>query len=175
MIYETERLYTREMDRSDLPALKKILQDETVMLAYEHAFSDEEALEWLNRQIDQYQKFGYGLWAVVLKNTDEMIGQCGLSMQDVGNLQVLEIGYHLQKEHWHKGYAAEAATGCKKYAFETLKVKEVFSIIRDTNIASMNVTIRNGMVICRRLMKHYYDVDMPHYVFSVKNSFAFTR
>ena len=168
MIYETKRLYAREMCMSDMPALKKILQDKTVMLAYEHAFSDEETLEWMNRQLDRYKEFGYGLWAVILKDTDEMIGQCGLSMQDIGTRKVLEIGYLLQKEHWHKGYAIEAAIGCKKYAFEALKAEEVFSIIRDTNIASMNVAIRNGMVIRGRFIKRYYDVDMPHYAFSAK-------
>lgn len=170
IIYETKRLYAREMNMQDMPALKKILQDKTVMYAYEHAFSDDETLEWMNRQLNRYKEFGYGLWAVVLKDSDEMIGQCGLSMQDIGEGQVLEIGYLFQKDYWHKGYAIEAATGCKKYAFEILKAAEVFSIIRDTNIASMNVAIRNGMLIRSRFVKHYYNIDMPHYAFSIRNN-----
>lgn len=168
-IYETERLYTREMGQADLAALAKILQDPEAMAAYEHAFSAEETLEWLNRQLNRYQQFGFGLWAVVLKETDRMIGQCGLTMQDFEGKQILEIGYLFQKEFWHNGYAIEAAAGSKQYAFEVLHAEEVFSIIRDANIASMNVAIRNGMTIRARFVKHYYGIDMPHYVFSVKN------
>lgn len=67
MIFETERLYTREMTISDLNALAKILQDPQVMYAYEHPFSEEETLNWLNRQLERYQEFGHGLWGLVLK------------------------------------------------------------------------------------------------------------
>ena len=81
MIFETERLYLREMNQSDFKALSKILQDEETMYAYEGAFNDEEVQEWLDRQISRYHKWDFGLWAVVLKETDEMIGQCGLTMQ----------------------------------------------------------------------------------------------
>jgi [ribosomal protein S5]-alanine N-acetyltransferase len=167
IIYETNRLYIREMTQTDYPALAKMLQDPEVMVAYEHAFSDAETTDWLNRQLARYKEYGFGLWAVVLKDTDEMIGQCGLSLQDFIGKQVLEIGYLLQKSYWHKGYAIEAARGCKQYAFEKLNAAEVWSIIRDSNIASMNVAIRNGMTICGRFIKHAYGVDMPHYGFSV--------
>jgi len=167
-IYETERLYTREMTEKDLPALRKILQDEAVMYAYEHAFSEQETTDWLNRQLERYSKFGFGLWAVILKESGEMIGQCGLSMQDADGKELPEIGYLFQKEYWHKGYAAEAAEGCKKYAFEELGMHEVCSIIRDTNLASINVAIRNGMTVTGRFIKHYYNTDMPHFIFSVK-------
>lgn len=168
-IYETERLYIRQMSMDDFPSLVKILQDPEVMIAYEHAFSDEETLDWLNKQLNRYSQFGFGLWAVVLKETDEMIGQCGLTMQDFKEKQVLEIGYLFQRQFWHKGYASEAAEGSKQYAFDVLNEVEVYSIIRDINTASMNVAIRCGMTIRGRIVKHYYGVDMPHYVFSVKN------
>lgn len=170
MILETERLYLREMKQTDFSSLCKILQDKDVMYAYEHAFEDAEAQEWLDRQIARYNQYGFGLWAVILKETDEMIGQCGLTMQDCNNRQVLEVGYLFQKAFWHKGYASEAAIACKKYAFEVLNADEVFSIIRDTNTASQNVAKRNGMTVTERFTKHYYGVDMPHLVFSIKLS-----
>lgn len=168
MILETERLYLREMNQEDFPSLCKILQDKDVMYAYEHAFDDDEAQGWLDKQIMRYRQYGFGLWAVILKETGEMIGQCGLTMQDCNNKQVLEVGYLFQKAFWHKGYASEAAIACKKYAFEVLHADEVFSIIRDTNIASQNVAKRNGMTVTDRFIKHYYGVDMPHLVFSIK-------
>ena len=168
MILETERLYLRKMEQSDYSALCKILQDEEVMYAYEHAFSDEEVQEWLDRQRKRYEDYGFGLWLVVLKDTEEVIGQCGLTMQDCNGKQVLEIGYLFQKAYWHKGYATETAVACKKYAFETLKAKEVFSIIRDNNIPSQKVAKRNGMKVVDQFVKHYYGMDMPHFVFSIK-------
>ena len=165
MIFETERLYLREMNQSDFDSLCKILQDEETMIAYEGAFSDSEVQEWLDRQISRYQKWGFGLWAVILKQTNEMIGQCGLTMQPWKDKEVFEIGYLFERAYWHKGYAIESAMACKKYAFEILKADEVCSIIRDTNIASQNVAIRNGMTIVDTWTKHYRGVDMPHFCY----------
>lgn len=163
MILETERLYMRELRQTDIEALSKILQDEETMYAYEGAFSDEEVQEWLDRQIARYKKWNFGLWAVVLKETDEIIGQCGLTMQPWKDNEVLEIGYLFQRAYWHKGYALESAKACKQYAFEKLDAKEVCSIIRDTNTASQNVAIRNDMILTDSWTKHYKGVDMPHY------------
>jgi RimJ/RimL family protein N-acetyltransferase len=158
----------REMTLDDLPALAEILQDAETMSAYEHAFSYAETREWLDKQFLRYQTDGFGLWAVVLKATGKMIGQCGLTVQSVDRKRVIEIGYLFNRAFRHNGYATEAAIGCRQYAFETLGFGEVFSIIRDTNFASMNVAIRNGMTVRGRFTKHYMDVDMPHYVFAVK-------
>ena len=167
MILETARLNLREIQQTDYSDLAEILQDET-MLAYEGAFTNEEVQQWLDRQRERYTDDGFGLWAVILKETNKMIGQCGLSMQDANGKQVLEIGYLLNRAYWHKGYASEAAIACKEYAFTKLNADEVFSIIRDTNTASQNVALRNGMVIVEHFVKHYRGVDMPHYLFSVK-------
>lgn len=162
MILETERLYLRELTQEDYPSLCRILQDEETMYAYEGAFCDKEVQEWLDRQISRYRRWGFGLWAVVLKETDQMIGQCGLTMQPWKGEEVLEVGYLLERNFWHRGYATEAARACRDYAFEVLQAKEVCSIIRDTNLASQKVAIRNGM--CRKDsdIKHYKGVDMPH-------------
>ncbi|MDK2562370.1 GNAT family N-acetyltransferase [Romboutsia sedimentorum] len=170
MIFETDRLYLREMEQTDFSSLCEILQDEEVMYAYEHAFTNDEVQEWLNRQIKRYEDYGFGLWAVILKDTNEMIGQCGLTMQDCDGNQVLEIGYLLKKKYWHNGYAIESAIGCKNYAFAVLGTDEVYSIIRDNNIASQNVAKRNGMHVSSQFVKHYYNINMLHYIYSIKNS-----
>jgi len=168
MVLETSRLWLREMQQSDYSALCKILQDEDVMYAYEGVFSDAEVQEWLDKQIRNYKELSFGLWAVMLKGTDNMIGQCGLTMQNYSDKQILEVGYLFQKSFWGKGYATEAAVACRDYAFEKLDATEVFSIIRDTNIASQNVAKRNGMAIVDTFIKHYRGIDMPHFLFSIK-------
>lgn len=163
MIFETERLYLRELNENDFNSLSEILQDDGTMFAYEGAFSDSEVRQWLDRQITRYRKWGYGLWAVILKENNKLIGQCGLTIQQWKEAEVLEIGYLFNKTYWHNGYAIEAAKACKNYAFEVLKAKEVCSIIRDTNIASQKVATNNGMIKKDTWIKHYKGVDMPHY------------
>lgn len=169
MILETKRLILRELTADDYAALCTLLQDQAVMYAYEHAFSDVEVKEWLDRQLLRYRTDGLGLLAVILKETGAFIGQAGLTMQDCAGKQVLEIGYLLKKAYWHQGYAIESAAACKAYAFDTLKKNEVYSIIRDNNIASQKVAKRNGMSVVERIVKHYYAMDMPHDVFCVQN------
>lgn len=162
MILETERLYLRKMVGADFCSLCEILQDDEVMYAYEGAFSDREVQEWLERQISRYRQYGFGLWAAVLKETGEMIGQCGLTMQPWKEREVLETGYLFNKRYWHQGYATEAARACIQYAFAVLHAKEVCAIIRDTNIASQNVALRNGLTMEDTWVKHYRGIDMPH-------------
>ena len=164
-ILETPRLLLREMTTSDLPAICRVLQDEKTMYAYEHAFSDEEAQAWLNNQLRRYREDGFGLWAVVLKESGEIIGQCGITLQDVNGEWVPEVGYLFERAYWHRGFATEAAIACKEYAFNVLGLDTVYTIIRNNNIASQNVAKRNGMTVCGRIVKHYYGMDMPHLVY----------
>lgn len=97
-----------------------------------------------------------------------MIGQCGLTMQPWKEKEVLEIGYLFNRFYWHKGYAIETAKASKKYAFEAIKANEVCSIIRDTNIVSQNVAIRNGMTKADTWVKHYRGIDMLHYRYVIQ-------
>lgn len=168
IILETERLILREMNNNDFEALCKILLDEETMYAYQGAFTIEEAHNWLNSQLERYKNYGYGLWAVVLKENNEMIGQCGLSIQTWKDSKVLEVGYLFQRNYWHHGYATEAAIASKEYAFNILNANEVSSIIRTTNTQSINVALRNGMKKVDDWVKHYRGVDMPHYRFVVR-------
>lgn len=168
MMIETERLLLREMKQSDFKDLCEILQDEDVMYAYNGPFTDGETQQWLDRQQTRYKNDGFGLYAVILKDSGKMIGQCGLSYQQVEDETVLEVGYLFKKAYWHKGFATEAAIACKEYAFNVLGAKEVFSIIRDTNMPSQNVAKRNGMKIVKKFVKHYRGVEMPHYLFCAK-------
>ena len=146
---------------------ERLVQDAEAMYAYEGAFSDAEVRAWLDRQIARYRDDGIGLWAVELKETGEFIGQCGLTWQDFDGGRVMEVGYLFERAFWHNGYATEAARACRDHAFDVLGADEVFSIVRDTNEASLAVAHRNGMRQCGALVKHYRGVRMPHLVLSV--------
>jgi len=163
----TARLFFRELDERDLPALRAILQDPTTMAAYEGPFDEAEVQAWLARQRARYADDGLGLWAVCSGATGETIGQCGLTWQPVDDSQVLEVGYLFQRSFWHRGFATEAARACRDHAFTVLDAPRVHAIIRDNNLASMNVAIRCGMTVRRRVVRHFRGVVMPHYVFAV--------
>jgi len=165
---ETDRLILREIRQSDYSALCAILQDPEVMYAYEGAFDDRETRDWFDKTLARYKNYGFGHWAVTLRENGAMIGQCGLLLKAIDGELLLEVGYLFNKDYWHKGYAIEAAAACKRYAFDVLGAGEVVSIIRDTNLDSMYVAIRNGMTVKKRIVKHYRGVDMPHLVFSAK-------
>ena len=167
MILETERLIFREMEQADFQSLAEILQNPEVMYAYEHDFTDEDVQVWLDRQRKRYETYGFGLWAMILKSTGCMIGQAGLTMQPYKDREVLEIGYLLNQDYWHCGYAREAAAGCKKYAFEQLIAEKVHSVIKVDNVASIKVAESIGMTREDEFITQYYNGDMLHYLYSV--------
>ncbi len=165
MVFETKRLFLRELTVEDFSLSCTLLQDPEVMYAYEHAFSDEEVREWIGRMISRYREYGVGLWAVFLKETGEFAGQAGLTMQPCDGEQVLEIGYLLRRCYWGQGYAREAARGCLRYAAEVLDAQAVYCLIRDNNFASRRVALSLGMRVVKTVVKHYYGMDMPHLVY----------
>ena len=164
----TSRLAFRELTGDDLPSLAAMLQDPVAMTAYEGPFSDAEVRAWLDHQLERYERDGHGLWAVLLRESGEFVGQCGLTWQDVEGERVLEVGYHLLRAHWHHGYASEAARACRDHAFTVLDAPDVHAIVRDTNLASMNVAIRCAMTARRSFVKHYRGIDMAHIDFAVR-------
>lgn len=170
MILETERLMLREMTQSDFDDLAEMLCDPEVMYAYERDFSDEDVRQWLDNQLSRYKKYGFGMWSVILKQSGNMIGQAGITMQPYKDGELHEIGYLFKKAFWHNGYATEAARALKKYAFQTLKLDEIFSTIRTNNYPSIAVAKRNGMECIDCYVKYYYGKEMPLFVQSDKKA-----
>ncbi len=168
MRIETRRLILRPWEPGDFADLAEILRDPRVMYAYEHAFSDADVWAWLERQLARYEKNGFGLCAVVKKQGGAVVGQAGLFWQDCQGEQVLEIGYHLKYGDWHQGYAAEAAQGCRRYAFEALGAPAVYSIIKSDNIPSQKVAERVGMHRLKEFWATYYAAPMLHYLYGVE-------
>lgn len=145
MIIETPRLILREMTDDDFAALHAILSDPETMQHYPKPYDEAGVRRWINWCRDSYAKHGFGLWAVTLKETGEFIGDCGISMQPIKGQWLPEIGYHIRKDHWRRGYASEAAAACISLAFERFGFPAVYSYMKATNVASYSTALKNGM------------------------------
>jgi len=155
MIIETERLILRELAESDYDALYAVLADSDIMQHYPYTFDEARVRGWIDRNIERYRTYGFGLWAVVLKENGEMIGDCGLTMQSIKGEMLPEIGYHIRADKQRKGYAAEAAAACMDYAFMNYDFPQVYSYMKYTNAASAAVAMKNGM----HFVEEYPDPD----------------
>ncbi|MCS1390124.1 GNAT family N-acetyltransferase [Lysinibacillus boronitolerans] len=144
-IIETERLYLRALKMDDHHELSKVLSDPESMQYYPHPFNQEEVKNWISWNEKNYKQYNHGLWAVVLKEGDRFIGDCGITMQNIDGLWLPEIGFHIIKAYWNKGYATEAAFACKEYAFNVLGYSEIFSYTTLKNIPSQKVAEKIGM------------------------------
>ena len=108
----------------------------------------EQTIQWIEWSIRSYEEHGFGLWAVVLKETTQFVGQCGLLLQrDVAGRDEPEIGYALLREHWNKGLATEAARACRDFAFGTLGRTHLVSLIDPANRASKRIAEKVGMTL----------------------------
>lgn len=136
MRIETERLYLREMTEKDFDALYDVLADATIMQHYPYAFDAARVKNWIQRNMERYQIFGFGLWAVCLKETGEMIGDCGLTMQIINGQIRPEIGYHIRADQQRKGYAKEAAAAVRDWTFHNTPFQILYSYMKDTNVPS---------------------------------------
>lgn len=99
VILETERLIIRELDLTDTKELLKILSDKETMKYYPAPFSKSQVIDWINWNIDNYSKYGHGLWAVLLKENNLLIGDCGITMQEIDGEILAEVGYHINKNY----------------------------------------------------------------------------
>lgn len=144
-ILETERLYLRELVLADTVELSKVLSDPDSMKYYTKPFNMERVEKWIQWNIDNYRKYNHGLWAVILKDGEKFLGDCGITMQLIDKETVPEIGFHIIKNYCNKGYATEAAIACKEYAFTVLKYPSVFSYTTVKNVPSQKVAEKMGM------------------------------
>ncbi|MBU3179175.1 GNAT family N-acetyltransferase [Clostridium estertheticum] len=153
-IIETERLYLRKLQIDDTKELMKVLSDPESMQYSLDPFSEEKVEAWIQWNIENYKKYKHGLWAVILKEGDVFIGDCGITMQDIGDEIVPEIGFHIIKVYCNKGFATEAALACKQYAFKVLHYHEVFSYTTVRNIPSQKVAGKIGMKVYKYFEKY---------------------
>lgn len=144
MQLKTERLILREMNDTDYASLYAVLADSHIMQHYPYTFDEKQVRGWITRNKERYRILGFGLWAVCLKETREMIGDCGLTMQMIGNSVKPEIGYHIRKDHQRKGYAKEAAIAVRDWTFNNTPFNEIYSYMKYTNVPSAQTAISWG-------------------------------
>lgn len=163
-VIETERLGLRRLSPGDLDDMAALLGDPEVMRYYPRPKSRDEARQWIEWNLDSYERYGHGLWASVVKETGQFIGDCGLVVQTVDGEDLVEVGYHLVRSQWRRGYASEAAAACRDHAFRTLMVPRLISLIRPENHPSRGVAERIGMTV----WKETDFKDIPHLVYSME-------
>lgn len=145
LILETERLILREMNYDDFESLQKIISDPVNMKYYAKPYNEAGVKRWIDWNTASYAKRGFGLWAAILKETGEMIGDCGVTMQNIDGVIVPEIGYHFRLDYHNRHLATEASQAVKDYFFSHFDYDEVYSYMDKENWASRKVAINNGM------------------------------
>ncbi|PLR83527.1 GNAT family N-acetyltransferase [Bacillus canaveralius] len=145
MILSTERLSLRKMNKEDVQNLMEIFADPEAMKFYPSIKDEKATMEWIEWTLSNYSIHGTGLWIVEHKETGEFLGQCGIVPQDIDGTIEMEIGYLFARRHWGNGYATEAASACKTYGFDQLRLRKLISLIGINNIPSIRVAERIGM------------------------------
>lgn len=163
LILATPRLQLRTFVPEDIDALARVLSDPETMRFYPAPFDRAGVADWISRNLRRYEKDGHGLWAMVMRSTGELIGDCGLTTQSVDGKDEVEIGYHTRRDLWGQGFATEAARACRDYGFATLPVDRLISLIRPGNLPSRRVAEKNGMRVIKQLVWR----DLPHMVYAV--------
>ena len=163
-ILETERLVLREMTPDDFDALYAVLADSDIMQHYPYTFDEARVRGWIERNMERYQKDGFGLWAVVLKETGEMIGDCGLTLQSIEGEMLPEIGYHIRRDCQRRGYASEAGRAVRDWAFERLDADCLYSCMKHTNVPSYSTAMAMGM---EKLKQYPDEANGITYVYAI--------
>jgi RimJ/RimL family protein N-acetyltransferase len=143
---QTSRLLLRPMRADDVDALLTIFSDPKVMASFDGVLFEREQMErWVQRNLVHQAQYGYGLFSVFHRATQQLIGDCGLENMEVDGLRETELGYDFRSDYWNQGLATEAAQAVRDYAFQTLKLPRLVSLIRQGNHASRRVAEKVGM------------------------------
>jgi RimJ/RimL family protein N-acetyltransferase len=145
ILLETERLFLLEMDRNDYDALYRVLADTEIMRHYPYTFDEARVRAWIERNMERYRVNGFGLWAVCLKGSGEMIGDCGLTLQTINGNELPEIGYHIRRDFQRRGYAKEAAKAVLDWVFRNTDYPALYSYCKYTNEPSIRTAESIGM------------------------------
>lgn len=153
-ITKTKRLLIRELTVDDIKTMYQIYQDPKV-----REFIDDID-NYLQNEIEKheayiknvYSFFGYGLWGIFKKDSNELIGRCGIQNRTIDNHMEIELGYLLDRDHWGMGYALECTKAVLSYAFEYLGIQRIVASIDKLNTRSISIATKLGMVQEKEIM-----------------------
>ncbi|PHS13186.1 MAG: hypothetical protein COA86_17710 [Kangiella sp.] len=163
---QSVRLNFRKLKSSDIESWAEFFVDNTnlhylgLMNALENEkLNDLELSEsWINKQFVRYEESGFGLLAIELKSTGELIGQAGIMRKEVDGETCYEVGYSIKPKFWRQGFASEMSAQLIDYAVENKVSDKLISIIHIDNIGSIKIAERNKMQIVRT--SRYADMDV---------------
>jgi len=159
VVAETTRVLIREFQRSDAPALGKILGDPSVMeFSSRGPLTEADSLRFIEWCSDSYQERGYGQWALIDKKSKVLIGFCGLSHASLDGVDEVEIAYRLAKNQWGKGLASEAASQVLSHGFTFLNIASIVGIVSPRHAASIRVLEKVGFISFSETRHNGWDV-----------------
>jgi len=141
-IIRTERLRLRAYTPADEAELFEVFADPYARRFYPEMADPAKVRAWIEWNLRNYDELGFGLWAMELNTKGRLIGDCGLTYQDVEGRRELEIGYHVIASERGKGYATEGARECLEFGFTRTSCESICSIVRPSNAASCAVAAR---------------------------------
>ncbi len=142
----TRRLLLRPMRPEDVDDLLPIFADPKVMASFGGILFDHGQMEqWVGRNLEHQEQHGYGLFSVIHKTDQRLIGDCGLEHLEADGTREAELGYDLRSDYWNQGLATEAAAAVRDHAFRVLRLPRLISLIRTGNVASRRVAEKIGM------------------------------
>ena len=142
---ETPRLRLREFAAGDLDELAAMVADEDQMRFYPRVRTRDEAAAWLQRNLALYEEHGYGFWLIESRAGDGFAGYCGIRPLDLQGVAETEIGWHIRKAFWNRGFATEAAAGVRDAARAEFGVGRLVALIHPDHGASRRVALKIGM------------------------------
>ena len=163
MIIETKRLIFREYTKEDFDGLRAIICDAETMKYYPRPYDENGVDRWLDWCINSYKENGFGLWAIELKEDGTFIGDCGISLQKIDGEILPEVGYHINKRYWRRGYGKEAAAAARDWLFLNTDHECVYSYMNIDNVASYSTAEAIGM----KKIKEYDDGEELLLVYSI--------
>jgi len=167
---QSQRLVTRKITLNDIEEWSEFFKDKDAVKFLPNPDINstiERSAFWINKQLKRYQDNTYGLQALIDKETNQFVGQCGLLGQTIDGKEEIEIGYHIFKKHWGKGYAPEAAKLFIDYSFNNNITDSVISIIHIDNIKSQRVAEKNGLT--REKQVKWSNLDV--FIYRIKKQF----
>jgi len=162
LVLRTVRLTLHELQLSDLDYIAALLGDPQVMEFWGRVYTREQSLEWIQRQQARYARDGYAYWLVRERSSGRAVGQAGALRQRVGDRDEAGLAYILDKEHWGKGFATEAAAASLDYIRDVVKRPRAVCLVRPENVRSVSVAEKLAMSETARIQ--YYGFE--HIVFA---------